>query len=451
MEKDLTGRYLKVIDDSRIYHYPCKKGDYLKFVGISSNGIEFWGAYTSTYAQDNTDNSRYYGTKAHTMHYFELMPEGFNPNDMEKTKKTKKVEDLVYPDVIHLESQEQLDKILKYNKRLYKYFKPSESYMLFGGLDCNSGNGISSKPYNEPQYNNYEFSDIIFSEEKEESKFEVGKWYYFESYENRNPNYAKCLIYERGYFNTKEWINKRVNSFNGSGGWDKNQMHNIRLLTDLSEIQQYLPDNHVDKIINKQETPKQINYKELQNKAWEIYKDVKIGDRYIDTRGDEHIATKNAFKIGADSYDIHNEYSWYIDCGPGFLWEIKDGKELFATLLPKEEIKPEKWIPKVGDWVVSLVNRPDYRKEGDVFQVLEVDNNCLYYKKHVNGDIETFRPAKPHEILKTHEYLIEDINETCNQLYNYPLTPKQAFKPTIKSNTQEEIKIQIKKSKTIKI
>ena len=151
--------------------------------------------------------------------------------------------------------------------------------------------------------------------------------------------------------------------------------------------------------------------------------------------------------VEVDSYHVHSEYNCYIDCGPGFLWEIKDGKELFATLLPKEEIKSEKWIPKIGDWVVSLVNRPVYRKEGDVFQVLEVDNNCLYYKKHVNGDIETFRPAEPHEILKAHESTI--VTLTGENIYlNISKHLLEYKKPSVNS---EEIKIQIKKSKTIKI
>lgn len=56
------------------------------------------------------------------------------------------------------------------------------------------------------------------------------------------------------------------------------------------------------------------NYKELQDKAWEIFKNVKKGDKYISTRGCEYTATKDAFK--SKGFD---EYNCYIDCGPGFL------------------------------------------------------------------------------------------------------------------------------------
>ena len=187
------------------------------------------------------------------------------------------------------------------------------------------------------------------------------------------------------------------------------------------------------------------NYKALQNKAWEVFKDVKKGDRYISTRGSELVATKNAFKTTGSK-----EESCYIECGPNFLWEIKDGKELYGTLLPKEEVK-EKWIPKVGEWVVSLVDKGDYRKKGDVFQVLDVMGATIYYKEDVNGTIDTFKPAEPHEIpipltTGTVTYTNTNINLSIpKHLLEYK-EPK--VKP--KSNS-EEIKIQVKKSKTIKI
>jgi len=185
------------------------------------------------------------------------------------------------------------------------------------------------------------------------------------------------------------------------------------------------------------------NYKALQNKAWEVFKDVKKGDKYISTRGNEFTATKTPFKSEGS-----REESCYIECGSGFLWEIKDSKELYGTLLPKEE---EKWIPKVGDWVVSLEDMIFNRTKGDVFQVLEVFGNSIYYKKGVKGDIDTFRPAKPHEIpipltSKIVTYTGTNVDLSIpNHLLEYK-EPK--VKP--KSNS-EEIKIQVKKSKTIKI
>lgn len=185
------------------------------------------------------------------------------------------------------------------------------------------------------------------------------------------------------------------------------------------------------------------DYKELQNKAWEVFKDVKEGDKYISTSGYEYTAIRNAIKsLGS------KEENCYIDCGSGFLWEIKDGKELYGTLLPKEE---EKWIPKVGDWVVSLEDKGDYRKKGEVFQVLEISGNSIYYKKDVNGNINTFRPAVPLEIpipltSKIVTYTGTNVDLSIpKHLLEYKDTP---VKPKF---TSEEIKIKVKKSKTIKI
>ena len=100
----------------------------------------------------------------------ELLPDN-HPDKITNIIKSKKVEDLVYPDVIHLESQEQLDEILKYNKKLYKSFRKDEPDMLFGQLDSTTGCGKARTGfYNNRSYNIYKFSDIIFPETKKEPK-----------------------------------------------------------------------------------------------------------------------------------------------------------------------------------------------------------------------------------------------------------------------------------------
>lgn len=70
----LEGRYLKVINDSCINHYSCKKGDYLLFQREKS-GLEYWGN------PFRNNEPHYYGKDAHKMSYFELMPDGFHPNE----------------------------------------------------------------------------------------------------------------------------------------------------------------------------------------------------------------------------------------------------------------------------------------------------------------------------------------------------------------------------------
>lgn len=146
-------------------------------------------------------------------------------------------------------------------------------------------------------------------------KFEVGKYYYFESYgKSSNTNIARCDRLINNNFQTDDWIMLHDHKHYGSGAWDFKEMSNVReaslqeiqkfnkfevgrwykycgwyikyaehikdvwfsseeinadkeykkckssfgnrsvdsdkiLLTDLSEIQQYLPDDHPDKIV----------------------------------------------------------------------------------------------------------------------------------------------------------------------------------------------------------
>lgn len=60
--------------------------------------------------------------------------------------------------------------------------------------------------------------------------------------------------------------------------------------------------------------------------------------------------------------------------------------------------KEEKWIPKKGEWVVSLIDKEPYRKIGDVFQVMRESDSVVYYLIDTNGSLSTFRKALPHEI-----------------------------------------------------
>lgn len=76
------------------------------------------------------------------------------------------------------------------------------------------------------------------------TEFIVGKWY------KLNDWIAKLKKLEKTYFWCDETI--RDKKYNNSPGYlDLINYNNPILLTDLTEIQQYLPDNHPDKIISK--------------------------------------------------------------------------------------------------------------------------------------------------------------------------------------------------------
>ncbi len=76
---DLKGRYIKVLDNSSIKHYPCVVGDYILFRKRDKNypDIEYWGI--------ENKRSNYWGTNVHKNPQFELMPVGFIPPGIEPT------------------------------------------------------------------------------------------------------------------------------------------------------------------------------------------------------------------------------------------------------------------------------------------------------------------------------------------------------------------------------
>ena len=87
----------------------------------------------------------------------------------------------------------------------------------------------------------YKASDFL----EEVPKFEEGKWY------KVNDKYTKFLILENEslifgsehIYNNKHYISELK-----TGTWISKLSDNPVLLTDLSEIQEFLPDNHPDKI-----------------------------------------------------------------------------------------------------------------------------------------------------------------------------------------------------------
>jgi hypothetical protein len=82
---------------------------------------------------------------------------------------------------------------------------------------------------------------------------------------------------------------------------------------------------------------------------------------------------------------------------------------------------------KIGDWIVSLEDRDNYRKIGDVFQVVKFGSqpNMIYYTNETWGEASTFRKALIHEIPNNVEVLKQTekelLAEACRR---YPIGTK---------------------------
>ncbi len=117
----------------------------------------------------------------------------------------------------------------------------------------------------------YEKSSNKFAEIVEETRFKIGKWYKYTREDIIQPIYAKYSskqsVSNRFYYD--EFIS--VNGYEKGHDWSVLSVKPV-LLTDLSEIQQYLPEGHVDKIKSIPEYVEYINEKDSSWKFGKIYK-----------------------------------------------------------------------------------------------------------------------------------------------------------------------------------
>lgn len=105
----------------------------------------------------------------------------------------------------------------------------------------------------------------------EKPKFEVGKWYSFDwlwkyaSYDRKTI--IKVIEIDPSTVISSGYI--RENQYRNGGGFNLKEIGNIKELTDLSEIQQYLPDGHEDKLPVKEEVKDGIpEYVKLLTDGW---------------------------------------------------------------------------------------------------------------------------------------------------------------------------------------
>jgi len=95
-----------------------------------------------------------------------------------------------------------------------------------------------------------EYQELTLEElgiEEEKTEFVVGKWYKY------NEHIGKFLDYKDGIFRVSEYIYNKQYYKNTSNWGYKDEDSKRTLLTDLSEIQEYLPERHPDLIIKEEE------------------------------------------------------------------------------------------------------------------------------------------------------------------------------------------------------
>lgn len=237
-------------------------------------------------------------------------------------------------------------------------------------------------------------------------EFKVGKWY-------------KCIWCWNGgqlYFKYAENSSKSViatdyitASYDRNGGFALSELKDIKELNSLEEIQQYLPEGHEDKIKRSIfDGLIEGNYYRYQYPDYYVIAicSSNNGDRMkCGFKKHDSIARNNEFY--RTGFSLNQSKSTH----PATQEEIEHLDACIAA--GKYVDKPEKWIPKVGEWCVykmhidgDSLGRSSY-KTGQVFQVSKVDpglkcnaapNSTWVYSKIGTTCHLALRKAFPHEI-----------------------------------------------------
>lgn len=128
--------------------------------------------------------------------------------------------------------------ICPFSLKTHKLIVKDDTYELMGGSSINAGWDLGYLRYNEA------WATIV--EDEKVDKFEVGKWY-----KRDTGTYIKFLKLEDNVFVASENIpcsDLKYYKVGGKFGDITDSSNTYTLLTDLTEIQKYLPDGHVDKI-----------------------------------------------------------------------------------------------------------------------------------------------------------------------------------------------------------
>lgn len=229
-------------------------------------------------------------------------------------------------------------------------------------------------------------------------QFIVGKWYKIElSHEYNHFIKFKSFDNINGYIDNLGYI-KNLNKFATGNSLTLKSVTKYELLTDLSEIQKFLPLDHPDK---------QLDIKQIQE---ECKKRFPIGCKFKNTEGEEFtlIQDHSVYKI------VGNNVIW-ASSGYGYLYDKGKYAELIET--------PEEVIPEYVEYIDTLY-------KGTIVKV--EDWCCGSYCKVIfyNGNKE--QPFK--HLVKFSTKSAYDVQNSKQQ----PLTSEQCYNTEIEVGDEVE-------------
>lgn len=198
-------------------------------------------------------------------------------------------------------------------------------------------------------------------------KFEAGRWYKNIGKDDRC--YAKCLRFENDcfYVNDAIGVDNKYKSYNDSSYFSKNNYQKAQLLTDLSEIQQWLPEGHIDKVptslVGRYLKALKNNGANIPEGEFGIIKEE--GNNYHRTEftkyGTHSVTFNNGyFELMPVGFCLDNVIPEYVECVNSWHKDWTTGK-IYKT----EEVQqyfPEKLTVKCDKGIATNVEEWDVRK-----------------------------------------------------------------------------------------
>jgi hypothetical protein len=278
-------------------------------------------------------------------------------------------------EVVHCTTQEEWDFVLNKLQHLNNCNQQSSNWRDYNSKSCLNIKTLSKSDKdwylrnNGLVYSFQEWCDKFGYKPDFKPKFEVGKWYKFIwKWDNNSWYYGKFKEFSNSSFVWSIWFRTDGSNLQNNPGFDESELGEYHLLTDLSEIQQYLPDGHVDKI--------------------KVMKEESLVGRYLKYVGEStHLpAYGDYFQIQKEESgcnllrlsDNANNCSWNYE-------NVRDGTCNSFELMPKgftpDNIIPvstdTNWIPEVGEYAV-MVNAGGWSYSPD-------NNSCVAKITEVNA------------------------------------------------------------------
>lgn len=256
------------------------------------------------------------------------------------------------------------------------------------------------------------WATIVSKPEEKASEFEAGKWYKIKLYENTFFKFKS--INSNGSYNTincidRIWVGNYVK---GNTISHTSAEESAVLLTDLSEIQQYLPENHVDKFPVKTELTKKLTTADLV--TGEIYQLTIYDNKWIVKF--DYFKAGETFSDGSISYD--NMYYKKGEWGhTDKITEVKKATEeekqhlnacikagKFVTLEDSKTIKQnnvKEVIPEKGKWyeIEAFGGIKYISKYGDNLKFSEFICGNNYNESGEFQDVKVIRELKSEDLV----------------------------------------------------